>query len=349
MFRHFRNICLVALAVGALVTTVVGPAAAAPIDDKRAQARALQAQIEATNQELSALGEQFNAAQLRLDADEASLAAAQAQVDATKAEIARMKHLLRERAAAVYRRAGSGSGFESFDVHTAQELASRERYAAAQSDADNRLLDELDAAKDTLKTQREAAQVARDAAAAGRDELATTQAALEALSAQQEQLFAQVKGEIAQLIEEELHRLEAEALARARSTYGNNVGAYPDLPPPGPSTATAIQFAYQQLGKTYVYAAAGPDHYDCSGLVMAAFKSAGVYLPHYSGAQYQMLPHVPLDGMMRGDLVFWGTGGSSHVAIYLGDGQIIESGGTGHNTHVGPIWGHPFGAARVTK
>lgn len=325
------------------------PAAAAPIDDKRAQARALQAQIQATNQQLSALGEQYNAAQLRLDTAEAGLVAAQAQVDATKAEIARLKDLLRERAAAVYRRAGSGSGFESFDVHTAQELASRERYAAAQSDADHRLLDELDAAKDTLANQRAAARVARDAAAAGRDELATTKAALEALSAQQEQLFAQVKGEIAQLIEEEMHRLEVEALAWARATYGINAGAYPDLPPPGPSTAKAIQFAYQQLGKTYLYAGTGPDHYDCSGLVMMAFKSAGVYLPHYSGAQYSMLPHVPLDGMMRGDLVFWGTGGSSHVAIYLGDGQIIESGGTGHNTHVGPIWGHPFGAARITK
>ena len=52
---------------------------------------------------------------------------------------------------------------------------------------------------------------------------------------------------------------------------------------------------------------------------------------------------------MPGDLVFWGTGGSSHVAIYLGDYQIIESGGTGHDVHIGPIWGHPVGAARVLQ
>src|SRR5262249_6380813 len=153
-----------------------------------------------------------------------------------------------------------------------------------------------------------------------------------AASAQEQALLAQVNGEIAQLVQEEMQRLQAEALAAARGKYGTQV--YPDLPPPGPSTAKAIEFAYQQLGKTYVYAAAGPDHYDCSGLVMAAFASAGVSLPHYSGAQYDLLPHVPLDGVQRGDLIFWGAGGSSHVAIYVGDAQVIESGGSSHDVHV---------------
>jgi len=349
VFRHFRNICLVALAAGALVASLAVPATADPVSDKRAQATALQEQITATNEKLSALGEEFNGAQLRLDEAEAGLAAVQAQIDATKAEVDRMKGLVRDRAAAVYRRAASGQSFQNFDVSDAQEFASREHYAAAQSDADNELVDQLAVAKEQLAEQRAGAQTARDAAATERERLAQTKVSLEAMSAQQEVLLSQVQGDIAQLIEEEMERLEAEAIAMAQASYGGNVEAYPNLPPPGPSTATAIDFAYQQIGKTYVYAAAGPDHYDCSGLVMAAFKSGGVYLPHYSGAQYHMLPHVPLDAMQRGDLLFWGGGGSSHVAIYLGEGQIIESGGTGHNTHVGPIWGHPTGAARVTQ
>ena len=325
------------------------PAGADPISDKRAEALALQQQITATNENLSALGEEYNAAQLRLDQAQADVAAIQAQIDATRAEIARIKGVVRDRAAAVYRRAASGQSFQNFNVRDAQEFASREHYAAAQSDADNQLAEQLAAAKEQLSEQRATVQAARDAAATERERLARAKASLEAASAQQEALLAQVQGDIAQLIEQEMERLEAEALAQARATYGVNVEAYPDLPPPGPSTAQATDFAYQQMGKTYVYAAAGPDHYDCSGLVMAAFKSAGVSLPHYSGAQYQLLPHVPLDAMQRGDLLFWGSGGSSHVAIYLGDGQIIESGGTGHDVHVGAIWGHPFGAARVTQ
>jgi len=88
---------------------------------------------------------------------------------------------------------------------------------------------------------------------------------------------------------------------------------------------------------------------DCSGFTMAAYRSAGVSLPHYSGAQYAALPHVPLTAMMPGDPLFWGPNASSHVAIYLGDLQIIESGGTGHDVHIGPIWGRPMGAARVLQ
>jgi len=349
LFHHFRNICLVALGVGSLTASVVAPAAAQTIDDKRAQALRLTAQIQSTNQELSAKGEELNAAQLQLDAADAQLAAAEAQVVATKAAIAALKEELQVRAAAVYRRAGTQTGLEDLDARSAQELASREQYAEAQSDADNALVDQLAAAKDDLSEQRDLARSARDDAAVVRDQVATTKAQLDALSAQQQALLAQVKGEIAQLIEDEMHRLEAQALALARATYGVSAGNYQNLPPPGPSTVKAIEFAYAQLGKTYVYAASGPDHYDCSGLVMAAFKSAGVNLPHYSGAQYAMFPKVPLDGMMRGDLIVWGSRGSSHVAIYLGDGKIIESGGTGHDVHVGPIWGKPFGAVRVTK
>jgi peptidoglycan DL-endopeptidase CwlO len=145
-----------------------------------------------------------------------------------------------------------------------------------------------------------------------------------------------------------MQRLAAEALAMARTQFRSSNEQFPNLGPPGSAASVAIAFAKLQIGKTYVYAAVGPDHYDCSGLVMTAFSQAGVHLPHYSGAQYALLPHVPLNAMQPGDLVFWGTGGSSHVAIYLGGATIIESGGTGHDVHIGPIWGHPWGAARVT-
>jgi cell wall-associated NlpC family hydrolase len=96
-----------------------------------------------------------------------------------------------------------------------------------------------------------------------------------------------------------------------------------------------------------VYAAAGPNSYDCSGLVMAAYASAGFQLPHYSGAQYAMLPHIPISAAQPGDLLFWGEAASEHVAIYVGDGRILEAGGTGNDVHIGPIWGQPMGAARV--
>lgn len=65
--------------------------------------------------------------------------------------------------------------------------------------------------------------------------------------------------------------------------------------------------------------------YDCSGLMVFAFAAAGVELPKYSGYQYTAGPQVPVDQARRGDMLFWGIGGSSHVALYLGDGKMLEA------------------------
>ena len=101
-----------------------------------------------------------------------------------------------------------------------------------------------------------------------------------------------------------------------------------------------------QLGKPYVYGAAGPDAYDCSGLTMRAWGAAGVGMPHYSGAQYSSFPHVPLDAMQPGDLVFWGPGGSSHVGLYIGGGMMIQAPHTGDHVKVQAVYGGAIGASR---
>ena len=75
----------------------------------------------------------------------------------------------------------------------------------------------------------------------------------------------------------------------------------------------------------------GKAGYDCSGLVLYAYSGAGVSLPHYTGYQYQRGTQIPVDQAERGDLLFWGDGGSQHVAIYLGDGMMLEAPQTGMN------------------
>jgi cell wall-associated NlpC family hydrolase len=79
---------------------------------------------------------------------------------------------------------------------------------------------------------------------------------------------------------------------------------------------------------------------------MMAWRAAGVSLPHYSGAQYSMLPKVPLSQMQPGDLVFWGTGGSSHVGIYIGNGLMIHAPHTGDVVKIAAVYGSPVGAGR---
>jgi peptidoglycan DL-endopeptidase CwlO len=87
------------------------------------------------------------------------------------------------------------------------------------------------------------------------------------------------------------------------------------------SAARAIKFARAQLGEPYVWAAAGPDTWDCSGLTMMAWRAGGISLPHYSAAQYQQTKHLTIGQLRPGDLVFWGTSPNTihHVAIYEGE------------------------------
>jgi cell wall-associated NlpC family hydrolase len=344
--RHIRNFFLIALISSLSLTAVTAQSAAGdPIGDKQAQAKALQDQIEANYQQISGLGEQYNGAVLALEEAEASIVTVQAEIDATQAEIDRIQGLVENRAASVYRRA---LGNRSLDLSygDAEELIKRQHYADAAAKRDDRLLNQLDDAKGTLADQRTAAEKARADADAERQRIESTKASLETANAEQQQLLTQVQGEIATLVAEELARRlrEAEAMARNKLIGGDGD---PNLPPPGPAAAQAVEWGKTQLGKRYLYAATGPDRYDCSGFTMVAFRNAGVSLPHYSGAQYAKLPHVPLTHIMPGDLMFWGSGGSTHVAIYVGEGRILEAGGSGNDVHIGPIWGHPSGAARV--
>jgi len=102
----------------------------------------------------------------------------------------------------------------------------------------------------------------------------------------------------------------------------------------------AIEFAKAQLGEPYVWAAAGPDAWDCSGLTMMAWRQGGIALPHYSAAQYQQTKHLTADQLKAGDLVFWGTSPNTihHVALYIGNDLIIQAPHTGDVVKVSPLY-----------
>jgi peptidoglycan DL-endopeptidase CwlO len=104
--------------------------------------------------------------------------------------------------------------------------------------------------------------------------------------------------------------------------------------PPSQAAATAISFAEAQLGKPYLYGGTGPDAYDCSGLVMMAYRAAGVDIPRTSQQQWLWGPQVPASQAEPGDLVFFaGSDGTpqapGHVGIVIGNGEMIEAYATG--------------------
>ncbi len=117
--------------------------------------------------------------------------------------------------------------------------------------------------------------------------------------------------------------------------------------------STVLTAALSRAGKPYVWGGTGPDGFDCSGLVGWSFAAAGVSLPRTAAVQALTGPRVPLSQIQAGDLLFWSFDPNDpnfidHVALYLGNGNMIEAPQTGDVVHVIKVnAGHLVGAVRV--
>ncbi|MGC9495405.1 NlpC/P60 family protein [Streptomyces sp. WG7] len=116
---------------------------------------------------------------------------------------------------------------------------------------------------------------------------------------------------------------------------------------PDSRAAAAVAYAHQKLGSPYVWGATGPDAFDCSGLIQAAYRAAGVSLPRTTYAQIDAGRRVSRSELRPGDLVFFYSG-ISHVGIYIGDGRMIHAPNPSAPVRVAPLDEMPFaGATRV--
>ena len=100
-----------------------------------------------------------------------------------------------------------------------------------------------------------------------------------------------------------------------------------------PAAEKAVEVALAQLGKPYQWGGSGPNSFDCSGLTSYAWAAAGVDLPRTSGAQYSGTTRISRDELREGDLVFYHDP-ISHVAMYIGDGKVVEAPNSGNNVRI---------------
>jgi cell wall-associated NlpC family hydrolase len=159
-----------------------------------------------------------------------------------------------------------------------------------------------------------------------------------------------------------LRRLAAERAAQRRAVRARAAAAARGFawrgaaPARSPSAAAhqAVAFAMAQIGKPYLWGAAGPSAYDCSGLMLAAYRSAGIYLPRVSRAQWYAGPHVGLGELAPGDLVFFAYNVHApstihHVGMYIGGGAMVEAPYTGARVRTASIGRRDYiGAVRPT-
>lgn len=135
--------------------------------------------------------------------------------------------------------------------------------------------------------------------------------------------------------------LAADLVGQLAGVASPTAGCAPAVLPQGVSGA-AVGFALHELGKPYVWGATGPDTYDCSGLMMAAFRAAGITLPRVSRQQFFAGGHVPVRQAQAGDLLFYATDRSDpntihHVMLYLGNDRMVEAPFTGESVRVRPV------------
>ncbi|MEU2617503.1 NlpC/P60 family protein [Streptomyces sp. NPDC007157] len=143
-----------------------------------------------------------------------------------------------------------------------------------------------------------------------------------------------------------LASLERTGTADAQRALTTSGALSATTPPPSQEGDRAVRYAVRQLGKPYQWGAQGPTSYDCSGLTSQAWDHAGTPIPRTSQQQWADLPHVPLNQLRPGDLVVYFPE-ATHVALYLGDGKVVQAPRPGAKIKVSPIAANPIlGAVR---
>ncbi len=153
----------------------------------------------------------------------------------------------------------------------------------------------------------------------------------------------EVEGLLATLSEEQIAQLaglEQKGVDRAQSELVAS-GALSATRPATRQGGDAVAYAIRQIGKPYVWGAEGPDSFDCSGLTSQAWSAAGRTIPRTSQEQWKRLPRVPLSALRPGDLVVYFPK-ATHVALYIGDGLVVQAPRPGTKVKVSPLAANPL-------
>lgn len=286
----------------------------------------LVAQAKQLTLQINSLSEQYDGLRVQL---------ASARTEATKAEqaAARDAAALQVSQAAVSRLAAAG--YENAGYDPTLEILTASNAAQFLNQAS--IMQQLDQENGTRVNQLRAAQAAdKRARETAQQQIATVTALESAMNAKTE------------AIQSEIDKVNSAAMTQAMAVF-NQTGQYPDIDIPGGSSvgAVALRAALTRRGYPYVWGAAGPTAFDCSGLVMWAYEQEGIQLDHYTGDQWNEGEHISRSQLQPGDLVFF-YADISHVGLYIGNGLMVDAPSFGQDVMVQPIdWSIFVGAVRI--
>ncbi len=357
MRRRALRTAVATVVIAMLVPVVLAdPASADRITDMQRQAERMAAHLDDLEENVDTLSEDYVEAVYELRLLEDRVAQAQADMDAAEAALGQTRTRMQTYAVNAYVNVDQSSDLLVILGSQPQDSGARLGYADIAIGKDRSMADTFRSASEDAAVAKADLMAQRDAQDALRAEVNRRKEAAEGAVDAQQSALANVRGQLATLVRQEQARRAAEAarLARARqqqsrsgraavsSTAGRSV------PAPSAGVGGAIAAARSQLGVPYRWAGSTPGSgFDCSGLTSWAWARAGRSLPHSSRAQYASLPHVSLDALQPGDLVFFGGRSVNHVGLYIGGGQMIHSPHSGSVVQVASIYRRGLiGAAR---
>jgi cell wall-associated NlpC family hydrolase len=299
--------------VVALAVTLIPTAHAAPTTDLRA----VRAQVEQLQEDAAEAGENAQAAKIQLGKLKQQLSSVQQQADVQSQSIESIRKSLAAIAIARYKSTGLGEGLEllfssdpslylsaagSLENVTRKQAIELRKYATAKQRLDATTL----TVADKLKLVQAAEARYRAQAAQVGKKLAQAEKLLTKLEKEDRERLLKIQA----MDEEERRKYSIEQAKLANAVSGR--------------AGVALRYAVQQIGDNYVWGAAGPIKWDCSGLTMRSFQQAGVRLPHSSRAQYSYGRSITRSNLQPGDLVFFGSP-ISHVGIYIGKNKMVHA------------------------
>jgi cell wall-associated NlpC family hydrolase len=303
----------------ALFATGAGAAPQPSVSQVQGKINQLTSQFDKVSQQLDQASQQLSAARSRLSGVRLRLNQAQDQFQESQASMA-------QAAAAEFEDTGATS--------MAGVLTSGDPSMVLRQGA---LLQEMSGNR-TAQTRQLLADASQLAGV--EQEMQRTEAGIAGLKHQ----LAAHKSSLGKLIHTQKATLASLTVPQQQAVQSNSIGGGSSgttsasyTGPTSTQAQKAVAFAYAQLGKPYQWGATGPGSYDCSGLVQAAWASAGVSIPRTTYAQWSALPHISTSALEPGDLLYFD--GVGHVAIYVGGGDIIDAPQTGMDVHKIPLAG----------
>ena len=317
-----------------LATATVGSIALIPglaHADPGANLNDVKNQVNNLHEQAEQASEAYDQAATNLAALQTKVNQIQARITAEQTQLTNAQSSLGSLAAAQYRAGGVDNSLELMlsaapDAYLQQATALNEvsNHSAASMKTAQEIKRQLD--QDKAEASADLQQVQKT-----RDQMAQNKADIDAKEKQ------------AQALLDSLTPTQRTQYTQQQSQDTQQAQKAPTGLPPAPNAraAIAVAFAEAQVGKPYVYGAAGPKGFDCSGLTMAAWAAAGVSMSHSSSAQAYEFPQVSLANAQPGDLFIY-YGSLHHVGIYVGHGEVVHAPYPGTTVQYAPASSMPI-------